>query len=578
MKLKVIHKLFLALLLSTSCALITMAWLAQRSLDRGFVEYINQRETERLNTLIAKLETEYQNHGWQRISPGNDKDKVWRDLIGDSGRGRPRRRGEPRHEHPGEPRHEHPGEPRHEHPGEPRHEHPGEPRHEHPGEPRHEHPGEPRYERRGEPRHDRPRHDDDSPPRQHRNDDRERDRHREGRRPPPDGHEPNHRRRRPPPDGRPPPPPPRRGDDPFNIGPRIALFDANRQRIIGRADFTELAIPKPIYVEGSTVGWIGIKPLKNVTASSDIDFLSEQSRSLFLFACALIILVALLAIFLARHLVRPIRNLTQASQHLAAGDYETRVSVIGHDEIAELARDFNTLAHTLEDNQQARQRWVADISHELRTPLAVMRSELEALEDGIRVIDKAAIHSLHAEVLRINKLVHDLHELSLSDIGALTYKRAREDLRNILQHAVTAFEARFLRHELRLNYSPGILPELPINADRDRLLQLFSNLLENSIRYTDAGGEVSLTATIVDENVRIEIADSPPGVSPEECEKLFERLYRVESSRSRVGGGSGLGLAICKNIVDAHDGSIRAQPSTLDGLSVIIELPLDKIV
>ena len=549
MKLKVIHKLFLALLLSTSCALITMAWLAQRSLDRGFVEYINQRETERLNTLIAKLETEYQNHGWQRIRPGRDNDEVWRDLIGDGARGRPRRRGDPQHDRHGDPQHD----------------------------------------RRGEPRHGRPRNDDDHRPRQHRNDDRERERHREGRRRPPDDHEPNHRRR-PPPDGRPPPPPkrrlppprppPRRGSDPFNIGPRIALFDATQQRkrIIGRADFTELATPKPIYAEGSTVGWIGIKPLKNVTASSDIDFLSAQSRSLFLFACALIILVALLAIFLARHLVRPIRNLTQASQHLAAGDYDTRVTVTGHDEIAELARDFNTLAHTLEDNQQARQRWVADISHELRTPLAVMRSELEALEDGIRTIDKNAIHSLHAEVLRINKLVHDLHELSLSDIGALTYKRAREDLRNILQHAVTAFEARFLRHELRLNYAPGILPELPINADRDRLLQLFSNLLENSIRYTNAGGEVSISATIVDENVHIEIADSPPGVSPEECEKLFERLYRVESSRSRVGGGSGLGLAICKNIVAAHAGSIHAQSSsTLGGLSVIIELPLDKM-
>ena len=513
MKLKVIHKLFLALLLSTSCALITMAWLAQRSLDRGFVEYINQRDTQRLNTLIAGLETEYRTHRWQRISPHDDR--VWINLIEDKNNTRPRRRDGPGHG----------------------------------------------------PGHNGPRHDE------------RRRKHHEGRHPPTPGNgDPDYRRG--PPDTRPPPRrhPPRRGADPLRIGPRITLFDDTQQRIIGRADFSELATPEPIDVDGTTVGWIGIKPLKNVTASSDIDFLSAQSRALFLFACALIILVALLALFLARHLVKPIRNLTRASQHLAAGDYETRVSVSGHDEIAELARDFNTLAHTLQDNQQARQRWVADISHELRTPLAVMRSELEALQDGIRPLDNNAIHSLHAEVLRINKLVHDLHELSLSDIGALTYKKAREDLRNVLQHAVSAFEARFLRHDLRLDYTPGALPELPVHADRDRLLQLFSNLFENSIRYTDTGGKVAITVTKLNGSVQIEITDSPPGVSPEECEKLFERLYRVESSRSRAAGGSGLGLAICKNIVDAHDGSIRAQPSPSGGLSVIIELPLDKTI
>lgn len=512
MKLKVIHKLFLALLLSTSCALITMAWLAQRSLDRGFIEYINEKESERLNALTGALEAEYRNHRWQRISHNNDR--VWLELTS---AGEQRRRPPPlRDERP--------------------------------------------------PR----RHSDDYGRRDDRGDRGDRDdRHRNERRPAPDGSD----REKPPRRSR--PPPPRRGGDPFQIGSRITLFDAAKQRVIGRAEFIEVTQPKALLVNGETVGWLGIRPLKNAMESSDIDFLAAQSRALFLFACALIILVALLALFLARHLVKPIRSLAVASRHLSAGDYKTRVDVKGHDEIAELARDFNELAHTLENNRQSRQRWVADISHELRTPLAVMRSELEALEDGIRPLDQNAIHSLHAEVLRINKLVHDLHELSLSDIGALTYKKKRLDLHDVLQDTINAFDARLQRHQLSLDYQPGKTSELPVHGDRDRLLQLFANCLENSIRYTDAPGQIMISTTATADTVRIEMADSPPGVAADEYDKLFERLYRVESSRSRVSGGSGLGLAICKNIVDAHEGVIRAQASPLGGLSVIIELPLD---
>jgi two-component system sensor histidine kinase BaeS len=261
-----------------------------------------------------------------------------------------------------------------------------------------------------------------------------------------------------------------------------------------------------------------------------------------------------------------------ATHRLAAGDYGTRVDTRSSDELGQLAQDFNHLASALERNEELRRNMVADISHELRTPLAVLRGELEAVEDGVRAMSPQTIVSLQAEVSLLSKLIDDLHELSLADVGALTYRMARVDVGALLRQTAGMFQDRMARKSLGMQIElPADLPA--IQGDAQRLTQLFTNLIENSMRYTDPNGMLQITAHAAGSDVIIVLQDTAPGVPEDMLPRLFERFFRVESSRNRQHGGSGLGLAICQRIVEAHDGRIEALPSDLGGLQLRLTFP-----
>jgi len=219
-----------------------------------------------------------------------------------------------------------------------------------------------------------------------------------------------------------------------------------------------------------------------------------------------------------------------------------------------------------------RREFMADVSHELRTPLGVLHGELEAIEDGVRTLDRDSVRSLQAEVATLNKLVSDLYDLSLADVGALTYRKADLDVAETLRLAAGAFRERLSERGIKLAL---VLPEAPLMAfvDERRLVQLFNNLLENTCRYTDAGGMLRVSARLDGARVCIDFSDTAPGVADEQRAHLFERFYRTDASRNRQSGGAGLGLAICQRIVEAHDGRIEAKASPLGGLWIAIELP-----
>jgi len=241
------------------------------------------------------------------------------------------------------------------------------------------------------------------------------------------------------------------------------------------------------------------------------------------------------------------------------------------DELGRLAEDFNRLAQALERNEQLRRRFMADVSHELRTPLAIVKGELEAIEDGVRPLSRESLASLNHEVAALGKLVDDLYQLALADVGALAYRKEPVEITQLLQEAVDSLGERF--NERRLSVETDLAPARAF-ADGDRLTQAFRNLLENSLRYTDAGGRVRIVARRHAGKIRIVVEDSDPGVPAQAMPHLFERFYRVDGSRSRANGGAGLGLAICRSIVEAHDGEIKARSSPLGGLAVEIELPV----
>jgi two-component system, OmpR family, sensor histidine kinase BaeS len=362
-----------------------------------------------------------------------------------------------------------------------------------------------------------------------------------------------------------------RRDTPLTIDPRLLLFDAERKQLIGRPEAAAAAVLKPIEVQGSIAGYLGYVPRPEVIASIERVYMQRQHVAFGAIALGMLATALLLGAGLAYWLTRRVRLLAAGTHALIHGDYAVRLDVRGHDELAQLARDFNALAATLASARQARQQWIADIAHELRTPLAVLRAELESLEDGVRPLDQAAISSLAGETGRLARLVEDLHTLSLSDLGALTYYKEpvaiAEVIEDVLESQRRALAQQGLETRTELDGAVRVL------GDEARLTQVFANLLQNSMRYTDAPGTIAVAVVRRGSDVVVRWADSAPGVPDEELARLTERLYRVEGSRNRASGGAGLGLAIAKAIVGGHGGTLTARASALGGIEMEIVLP-----
>jgi two-component system sensor histidine kinase BaeS len=362
---------------------------------------------------------------------------------------------------------------------------------------------------------------------------------------------------------------------PRRMRPPLVLLDAERRPVLPPA-LREVSVDmyqfRPIQVAGQVVGHVGFLP-SGLSESRDLRFVEQQTRTLLAIAALMVFVCAVLAVPFARQLVRPLQRLSAATRALAAGDYKTRIGVHSSDELGQLSRDFNHLAQALDRNEHARQQWMADIAHELRTPLAVAQGQVEAFQDGIREPNPSQLDQLHRQITQLSHLVNDLHELAMADIGALNYSKDNMHLfaclRSVVEGHRMTFETAAITLELQLPEGRNT-----VYADESRLRQLFGNLLANSAAYTNAGGRLRISASYGDGTITILFEDTAPGVPAESLPFLFDRLYRVESSRNRRTGGSGLGLAICKNIVEAHAGEIDAEPSVLGGLAIRVKLPL----
>lgn len=352
---------------------------------------------------------------------------------------------------------------------------------------------------------------------------------------------------------------------------RLFLLDENRTRIAG-AEIADAgsATLHALVVNEQVIGWIGFTPMGSFLPPEARRFLDGQVRIMFISLALALVVATALAYLLARNVSRPFRDLGEVIRSLSGGAYDARAPAAVHDEVGRLAAHVNQLAESLEKNRTARQRWMADIAHELRTPVAVLKGEIEALADGVRQADERLTGSLAEEINHLASLVDDLQALALADAGALDLRKERVDFSALIGQSADVFENRFTGRDITLEIEPG--HEIELMGDAHRLRQLVHNLLENSCRYVEAGGRVKLVLQ-AGEDVTLSLHDSGPGVSDEQLDRLFERFYRAEGSRARSTGGSGLGLAICRNIVEAHGGSIRAEHSPLGGLAILVELP-----
>ncbi len=354
---------------------------------------------------------------------------------------------------------------------------------------------------------------------------------------------------------------------------QLILTDERKTLIVGMSvksrDYSWL----PLEVEEEIIGYIGYVKPTDFLRSVDRLFVQQQLRAFVVINIGLIFVSFLIALIVSRWLTKPLSLLSQSAKKLASGDFKVRIENTSRDELGELCENFNELAHTLMANEHARKQWVADISHEMRTPLSVVKAQIEAMQDGIRETSDKNLGVLKDKIDSLNFLINDLYELSLSDLGALSYDKETMDAKPLFAQIADDFQERMASAGHTFSVFSSLTAKDKLFVDRERIVQLFYNLLENSIRYTDKPGSISLSVTRNNHSVLAYIDDSAPGVPQNNLNDIFDRLYRIEGSRNRETGGAGLGLSICKNIVDAHQGNIHAQVSELGGLKVCVTLP-----
>jgi signal transduction histidine kinase len=309
-------------------------------------------------------------------------------------------------------------------------------------------------------------------------------------------------------------------------------------------------------------------------------FLVASTRFLFHFWRQLLIagvlasaIALLVARWLARGMTQPLRDMARAARRMEGGDYGQRVVTNSRDEVGQLAVAFNRMSSELESLERVRRDLVANVSHELKTPISALRAHLENLLDGVERPEPGTLQVMLAQSERLGRLVDQLLELSRLESGDLPLHREEVRLRPLVSRVLSEIEVTRARDDVELAQDvPEDLP--PIFADAERVHQVLFNLLDNAVRFTPSGGRVRVTASRGNGSVDVAVADTGPGIAPEHLPRLFDRFYRVDTSRSREEGGTGIGLAIARSVVEAHGGRIWADSEPGRGSTFTFELPL----
>jgi len=362
---------------------------------------------------------------------------------------------------------------------------------------------------------------------------------------------------------------------PTSLESRIQLFDKDGKRVLGQAGRLDKRRSLTMTKDGAVIGYLTLQspPDGYLEEQFAKTYIKSQMTTVVVVSLIILGLSVVLARAFAKHFLRPINSVLEGARALANGDYQFQIPETGRlDELGDLSHSFGRLAETLRAAEESRNEWVADTSHELRTPLAVLRAEIEALQDGVHEANEQSLAVLHREVMGLTSLVNELNELSKADVGGLAYRFVPVDVGSLVAESAEAFRERF--SQLNIKVEIMVRGTCRVEGDRERLRQLCSNLLENSLRYTDSPGSVTIDVSKRAERIFITFQDSAPGVPDQALGRLFERFFRADPSRTRGRGGSGIGLALVKKIVQAHRGRIQARHSELGGIRIDIELPL----
>jgi len=376
------------------------------------------------------------------------------------------------------------------------------------------------------------------------------------------------------------PQPPPEPKSQFNHGP-FTLVDTTSHIVMagqgyqvgGTVSAAELASGVLIQVDGKTVGTLLISRSAYHVSPQGSNFLNRINLQILLSGLIAMLLALLLAIIFSRNITRPIRELTAATQVVSEGKLAHEVPVRSRDEMGQLAASFNRMSADLSRSLNLRRQMTADIAHELRTPISIILGHAEAVHDEVLPPSLETFEIIREEAERLEHLVDDLRILSMADAGELKLSLRLYPPHKLLHDAqkIYGHQARQKKISLQIKAATD-LPDIEI--DPERMREVFSNIIENALRYTPQNGHITLSAYLIEGAVEMSVQDTGPGVAPEELDRIFERFYRTETSRARDTGGSGLGFAIAKSIVEKHNGRIWAESKSGEGLTIMIELPI----
>ncbi len=380
--------------------------------------------------------------------------------------------------------------------------------------------------------------------------------------------------------------PPRRtnGQQPGQLSPTQSPFvvvDQQNYVVLGSGLYRRGArMPSEIVALGEAIEIDGVRvgTIVSLLAAPELDprerdYLERSNRTLIYASIGGTVLALVIGVVLAQVLMRPILALTVAIGAMRRGNMQQQVPVSTKDEIGELVLAFNQMSADLARANTARRQMTADIAHELNSPLTVLTGYLESMRDGILHASPERFETMYAEARQLQRLIGDLRLLSLADAGELSLKRQPMQPKQLLDLVVASIEPRAAQQAIHVQVQAR--NDLPlVSIDRERMLQVLSNLVGNALRYTAAGGTITLSAVQDHTHIHLDVADTGIGIAPEVLPRIFERLYRADSSRHEHDGGSGLGLAIAKAIVEMHGGSIHARSVLNQGTTISVVLPI----
>ena len=357
--------------------------------------------------------------------------------------------------------------------------------------------------------------------------------------------------------------------DRLGLSSRLSLYDAKKQFVVGEPSDIPVSY-RPIMVNNKVVGYLGLKPVLDQDDASSINFFSNQKRYLLLVYGLTFLTSLVAALLLATYFKTPIQRLLQGTRELTKGNFQHQVTVNRNDELGDLSTELNHLAVILDQHETSRRQWVADTSHELKTPLAVLQAQIEAMQDGIRKPTPEHFESMLRQVTSLKKLTQDLADLAQAEAQQLKCYMADVNPWNVVLQEVENFKPKFAQADLSVSVQGE---GANLQLDIDRFKQIMVNLLGNSIRYTEAGGEVRVHTEQSATHWSVIVDDSPLGLSDEQLARLGERFYRVDDSRTRSTGGTGLGLALSGKIAQAMGGQLSFDHSPLGGLRCKLTFP-----
>ena len=328
--------------------------------------------------------------------------------------------------------------------------------------------------------------------------------------------------------------------------------------------------------DGSVIGYLLLSMPREWTTTGRLEqqFLSGMRNILITGAALAVGLGLIVGAFLSQRLTAPLQRLAAAARAVAGGDLNHKVTVEGSAEISEVGRAFNEMTTALSESERQRRNMVADVAHELRTPLSVIQGNLRAILDDVYELDKEEISRLYDESRLLGRLVDDLRELALADAGQLRLSPRATDLAPVIQDSIENLVLGAEAQEVNLTASlPDDLPK--VQADPDRVSQVLRNLLVNALRYTPAGGSVTVSASSDDGLVEVAVADTGVGIDPEALPHIFERFWRADPARARM-GSTGLGLSIAQSLIEAQGGRIWAESAPGQGSTFRFTLPVER--